>query len=368
MRATSIGHAGILIETRQGSILCDPWFVPAFFGSWFVFPRNDQLDPALQAQDRATRLPLHLPPPRRPPRSGLPQRPRLALARRCCCPASRPVNWSGSCAPSASTVRPHSRTARSSSSVDGLRIAIHVETSISDGPGGDSALVVSDGDTAPRRPERLPHPRSRRARRARPGRPALAAVLRGDLVPDGLRRATRACCATQVAAKVDSQLARALRYVEGGRRRGRSCPPPGRRASSTPSCSAFNVITGDELSIFPDQRVFLDLLAERWKDNGILAIPGTTIDIATGRHPHHPSNGRRRGRARSSPTKRATCAATRPTGPPWLAAHKAEWLAPRDDLLDRLQSWWEPLLAMAPTLRQAVGGNVAARVPASSPC
>ena len=43
MRATSIGHAGILIETRRGSILCDPWFVPAFFGSWFVFPRNDQL-------------------------------------------------------------------------------------------------------------------------------------------------------------------------------------------------------------------------------------------------------------------------------------------------------------------------------------
>ncbi|MEY2524822.1 MAG: UDP-MurNAc hydroxylase, partial [Ilumatobacteraceae bacterium] len=47
MRATSIGHAGILIETVDGSILCDPWFVPAFFGSWFVFPRNDQLSEEL---------------------------------------------------------------------------------------------------------------------------------------------------------------------------------------------------------------------------------------------------------------------------------------------------------------------------------
>ena len=28
MRATSIGHAGMLIETASGSILCDPWFVP----------------------------------------------------------------------------------------------------------------------------------------------------------------------------------------------------------------------------------------------------------------------------------------------------------------------------------------------------
>ena len=43
MRATSLGHAGILIETEHGSIVCDPWFVPAFFGSWFVFPRNDRL-------------------------------------------------------------------------------------------------------------------------------------------------------------------------------------------------------------------------------------------------------------------------------------------------------------------------------------
>ena len=43
VRATSIGHAGILIETSAGSILCDPWFEPAFFGGWFPFPRNDQL-------------------------------------------------------------------------------------------------------------------------------------------------------------------------------------------------------------------------------------------------------------------------------------------------------------------------------------
>ena len=43
MRATSIGHAGILIDTVDGSIVCDPWFLPAFRGSWCVFPRNDQL-------------------------------------------------------------------------------------------------------------------------------------------------------------------------------------------------------------------------------------------------------------------------------------------------------------------------------------
>jgi UDP-MurNAc hydroxylase len=43
MKATSLGHAGILIETGSRTIVCDPWFVPAFWASWFVFPRNDQL-------------------------------------------------------------------------------------------------------------------------------------------------------------------------------------------------------------------------------------------------------------------------------------------------------------------------------------
>ena len=47
MRATSIGHAGILVDTVDGSIACDPWFLPQFHGSWFVFPRNDQLSDEL---------------------------------------------------------------------------------------------------------------------------------------------------------------------------------------------------------------------------------------------------------------------------------------------------------------------------------
>src|SRR4051812_26645436 len=44
VRITFVGHAGLFIETRHGSVLCDPWFTPAYFGSWFPFPRNDTLD------------------------------------------------------------------------------------------------------------------------------------------------------------------------------------------------------------------------------------------------------------------------------------------------------------------------------------
>src|SRR5262245_37292210 len=44
MRMTFLGHVGFFIETRHGSVLCDPWFTPAYFGSWFPYPRNDHLD------------------------------------------------------------------------------------------------------------------------------------------------------------------------------------------------------------------------------------------------------------------------------------------------------------------------------------
>ena len=44
MRITGIGHASVLIETAHGTILTDPWVNPAYFGSWFPFPDNSQLD------------------------------------------------------------------------------------------------------------------------------------------------------------------------------------------------------------------------------------------------------------------------------------------------------------------------------------
>ena len=44
MRVTGVGHAGLFIETHAGSVLCDPWVNPAFFGAWFPFPDNSVLD------------------------------------------------------------------------------------------------------------------------------------------------------------------------------------------------------------------------------------------------------------------------------------------------------------------------------------
>ncbi|MDQ3524536.1 MAG: MBL fold metallo-hydrolase, partial [Chloroflexota bacterium] len=44
MKVTFLGHAGMYIETTFGSILCDPFFNPAYFGSWYPYPANDLMD------------------------------------------------------------------------------------------------------------------------------------------------------------------------------------------------------------------------------------------------------------------------------------------------------------------------------------
>ena len=357
MRATSVGHAGIFIETEFGSILCDPWFTPAFFGSWFVFPRNDQL-PAdlLERIEHADYLYVshihadHLDEEwlanhvRRDTTVLVPGFPTRELER-----ILRSFGFTN-------IVR----------TVDGeeitltgdLRVAIHVETSITDGPGGDSALVVSDGRS------RLVNQNDCRTNDLN----ALTAHGPVDLhwlqysgaiwypmvydePPERMREL--------IDAKVDSQLTRAMRYVEAIDARA-VVPSAGPPAFLDPELYGFNMITGDELSIFPDQQVFMQRLAAVGR-RGVLAIPGTAVDITpeviTVIHPlpegeveaifEHKDDYLRRYQA---------------DWLPWIEAMKRDWASPTPDLLDTLRAWWEPLLALAPTLRGNVGANCLMRL------
>ncbi len=357
MRATSVGHAGIFIETEFGSILCDPWFTPAFFGSWFVFPRNDQL-PAdlLERIEHADYLYVshihadHLDEEwlanhvRRDTTVLVPGFPTRELER-----ILRSFGFTN-------IVR----------TVDGeeitltgdLRVAIHVETSITDGPGGDSALVVSDGRS------RLVNQNDCRTNDLN----ALTAHGPVDLhwlqysgaiwypmvydePPERMREL--------IDAKVDSQLTRAMRYVEAIDARA-VVPSAGPPAFLDPELYGFNMITGDELSIFPDQQVFMQRLAAAGR-RGVLAVPGTAIDITpeviTVIHPlpegeveaifEHKDDYLRRYQA---------------DWLPWIEAMKRDWASPTPDLLDTLRAWWEPLLALAPTLRGNVGANCLMRL------
>ena len=350
MRATSIGHAGILVESDGGSILCDPWFVPAFLGSWFPFPRNDQLDDELLARIAAVDhlyvshlhadhldepwLREHL---RRDVDVLVPGYPTRELDRRL-----RGLGFTNLV-----------RTVDGDElDLDGLTVAIHVETSITDGPGGDSAIVISDGEV------RIVDQNDCRTTDLDALRahgpvdlhwlqysgaiwyPMVYELPAGELQP-------------LVRAKVESQLARAMRYVEsvGARAVVPSAGPP---CFLDPELYHLNVIRGDEPSIFVDQRTFLDRLAESGHQ-GILAVPGTTIEVTPDKVAvHHPAPDADVERIFTHKDDHLRRYQADWSG--WLDELRAGWRRHDEvDLLADLQAWWHPLLAMAPTLRAAVG-------------
>ena len=351
LRATSLGHAGILIETDYGSVVCDPWFLPAFLGSWFVFPRNDHLSDDLLARvQNANYLYIshihadHFDEPwlgdhlRRDITVLVPGFPTRELERRI-----RALGFTNIL-----------RTTNGVEvNLEGLRIAIHVETSITDGPGGDSAIVVSDGVS-----------RVVNQNDCRPSDPGALGVhgpvdlqwlqfsgaIWYPMVYDEPPVRMRAL----VDAKIDSQFRRAMHYVDavGARAVVPSAGPP---CFLDPDLFGLNMIVGDELSIFPDQRQFLGQLAQRGLQ-GLLVIPGTQIDVTPESlvvtHPLPIADVED-----IFENKREYLLRYQRDWAPWLEAHKGTWHDNTDNLLQTVKAWWEPLLAMAPSLRAAVGGN-----------
>jgi UDP-MurNAc hydroxylase len=356
VRATSIGHAGILIETAGGSILCDPWFHPAFFGSWYVFPRNDQLsDDLLERIEHADFLYItHL-------HGDHHDEPWLLEHLRRDIPILLPGyptrEQQRTLAALGFTEFIRTTDREEIEIAPGLTIAIHVETSITDGPGGDSAMIVYDGET------RLVNQNDCRTTDLN----ALAAHGPVDLhwlqysgaiwypmvyeMPEDDKRRL-------VHAKVDHQFARAMRYVETIDARA-VVPSAGPPAFLDPDMFGLNVITGDELSIFPDQRSFMDRL-EAAGHRGVLAIPGTEIELTADaievRHPIPDADV-----ARIFDEKESYLREYQADWMPWIDTLKASWNPPSTDLLATLQAWWEPLLRMAPTLCGAVGAGCLVR-------
>jgi UDP-MurNAc hydroxylase len=354
MRATSIGHAGILIDTVDGSIVCDPWFLPAFFDSWCVFPRNDRLgDELMHRIEHADYLYIthlhgdHLDEPwlrdhiRRDITVLIPGYPTRELER--------------TLAGFGFTNVIRTFDGEEMALGPNLRIAIHCETSITDGPGGDSAIVVSDGTA------RLVNQNDCRTNDLealrRHGPVDLhwlqySGAIWYPMVYDVPAHQMREL----VEAKVDSQFARAMRYVETIDAAA-VVPSAGPPAFLDPDLFQFNVITGDELSIFPDQRSFMARLQAAGR-HGILAIPGTEIEIFHGEQPvvRHPMPGA--DVAAIFDRKEEYLREYQADWLPYIQAHKDSWAEPSEDLLPTLRAWWEPLLAMAPTLCGAVGDSV----------
>ena len=233
-----------------------------------------------------------------------------------------------------------------------MTVAIHVETSITDGPGGDSSLVVSDGTS------RLVNQNDCRTT-------DLAALAghgpvdlhwlqySGAIWYPMVYEMDDITMRHLVDAKIESQLTRAMRYVESIDARA-VVPSAGPPCFLDPPLFGFNVITGDEPSIFVDQRTFLARL-EASGHHGVLAIPGTTIEVGPdGISAKHPL-------ADDEVTaiferKGEYLAGYQADWSGWLAEMHERWAAqPETDLVPTLQEWWRPLLAACPTVREGIG-------------
>jgi UDP-MurNAc hydroxylase len=353
MQAISLGHAGILVRTRGVTIVCDPWFEPAFFGSWFVFPRNDQLpDDIMHDVCNPDFLYVshlhgdHFDIPFLSERMNknttilLPDFPTREL--------EREFNKLG--------FKKFERflNTKEREIAPGLKVAIHAESSMTDGPGGDSAIVISDGDA------RLVDQNDCRTN-------DLTELLSHGPVDLHWLQFSGAIWYPMVyemddatklrlcREKVESQFSRAIRYVEAIHAT-TVVPSAGPPCFLDPALFGLNMITGNEASIFPDQTEFQRRLSDEGRLNAATTIPGTTFTVLGGGVTvEQPMSGE--DITRIFTHKAEYLAKYQADYTHWLANEHASWASPTTDVIATLKLWWEPLMAMAPSVRQGIAGN-----------
>jgi UDP-MurNAc hydroxylase len=157
-------------------------------------------------------------------------------------------------------------------------------------------------------------------------------------------------------AKRERQLDRSLRYIEemGARFVFPTAGPP---CFLDPELFDLNDIHGDESNIFPDQRVYLDWLAERGHHEGRLLLPGTVADLSEPDGPvHHPISDAEV--ARLFTDKAAYLREYQTRRMPEVQAAKPTWAHPEIDVVAELTSWLNPLLAEADYMAAGINGGV----------
>jgi UDP-MurNAc hydroxylase len=347
MRLTGLGHASVLIETTHGSIVTDPWVNPAYFGSWFPFPDNSQLDwDAIGQADYLFVSHLHrdhfdADHLRRYIRKDitvlLPDFPTSQLE-----DELRDLGFRTFVQPESGEVV----------DLDGLHIMIQSLISPTDGPIGDSSLWVYDGTS-----------RLLNQNDARPAELSaftdlgpidaylvqFSGAIWFPMVYELPERAKQALGK----AKRERQFDRTLRYIEEAGARF-VFPTAGPPCFLDEELWGFNDIFGDESNIFPDQQVYLDWLAQRGHDEGRLLLPGSIAAITQPgcpvQHPIDPQAifGDKTGYLREYQSRRM----------PEVEVAKKSWAHPEVDVLVELKEWFTPLLEEADHMAAGINGGV----------
>ncbi|MEC3957953.1 Rieske 2Fe-2S domain-containing protein [Nocardia sp. CDC153] len=351
MQITSVGHAGFHIRTAAGTILCDPWVNPAYFGSWFPFPDNTQLDwdelgncdflyvshlhrdhwDAKHLADKVNKDATVL----------LPDYPVPDL--------KRELEKLGFTKFVETEDSVKTTVTGPGGDLDIMIIALRAPA---DGPIGDSALVVADGETV--------------CFNMNDARPVDMDVLHDNFghVDIHLLQYSGAIwypmvydIPTKTKANFGKQkrqrgMDRARSYIEqvGATWVVPSAGPP---VFLDDELRYLNDDRGDEGNIFPDQIVFLDQMKIHGNEGGLLMIPGSTADLRGKEllsltHPVDPDTiyGDKAAYIEDMAQRMA----------PVLAAEKATWApAEGEPLLPALKAKFEPIMAQSDLICDGIG-------------
>lgn len=347
---TFLGQAGLFIETKYGSILCDPWFNPAYFASWFPFPSNEDVD--IDRISRPDYLYIsHLHHDHYDPqflRDHVSKEATVLLP-------DYPLDHLEQALRHLGFTRFLRTTNATVVQVEGLRFMIMALSAPTDGPIGDSALMVDDGEV--------------RIFNQNDARPvdmdlltsfgpfdALFIQFSGAIWYPMVYRIPTAVMENLGRKKRENEMARALEYVK---QIDASFVVP----SAGPPCFLddelyhFNDFDRDAANIFPDQTVFLELMQARERHNGRLMIPGSVMSITTGvcdiRHPLPEAEVHA-----IFHDKHAYLDTYKARKQPLIDAVKTAWPCHQVDILPALQAWFEPLMRQADLTAAAVNGLV----------
>ncbi len=350
MQITFLGQAGLFIETKGKSILCDPWFNPAYFASWFPFPSNEDIDPARIGNPTYLYV-SHLHHDHFDPAFLaqhvskeatviLPDYPLDHLEREL-----RALGFTS-----------FLRTQNNIPITDnGLKFMVMALSAPTDGPIGDSALVIDDGEVRVLN-QNDSRPIDLEPLIAQGPFDALFLQYSGAIwypmvydFPEKMKFALGR-------KKRTDGLARAYRYIE-------MLNPRFVVPSAGPPCFLdedlfdLNDFNRDPGNPFPDQPVFLEYIAERGVYDGRLMLPGSVGELTptsfTVTHPLPDDE------VQAIFTDKTTYL-RKYQARQWdvIQQERARWPRGQVDVVAELQKWFEPLLAEADLICAGIDDNV----------
>jgi len=358
MRITGLGHAGMFIETKGGSIICDPVIGPSFYGSWFPFPDNraldwerfgkadflyishrhrDHFDPALMRTHIPTDIRVLLPDY---PTDDLEKDIRaLGYDNIVYTQAGVPIDF------------------------DGVKIMVTPLRAPSDGPIGDSSLSVDDG-TASILNQNDSHPLDLEKLLSFSKPDAYFTQVSGaiwwpmvyDLPQDAKQNFAKL--------KRDAQNKRAMYYIEKVDAE-HVFPMAGPPMFLREELFRYNGWGQQDDAIFTDQRQFLRHMAQlRPAQKGYEFVPGTQVDIEHGEVTVTQTLYTPAEIDHIFDEKWDYLASQRDSRQAEVQAEEASRAAvlPPAEMLAAIREWWEPLLKKSRTIRLGVGGNVRFRI------